>query len=137
MTTSTALEIYTALSLASFTPILVDALNQIIYYENTVTESDVHEVIDSLGWVNATILLIETSDDDPYSQYLNVSRHDHILRHPVGTVVPHDSTKINLTYLILTGRLQPIQILRLRLRKPQKHILMEKLVQLTGWYTKE
>ncbi|GAJ19564.1 unnamed protein product, partial [marine sediment metagenome] len=34
--------------------------------------------------------LIGLSDDD-HAQYLNIARHDVTERHPLGTVVPHDS----------------------------------------------
>jgi len=34
--------------------------------------------------------------DDDHSQYLNIARHDLVARHPLGTVVPHESALNNL-----------------------------------------
>jgi len=34
--------------------------------------------------------------DDDHSQYLNVARHDLVARHPLGTVVPHESALNNI-----------------------------------------
>lgn len=39
---------------------------------------------------------IQGLGDDDHSQYLNVARHDLTARHPLGTVVPHESALNNL-----------------------------------------
>lgn len=103
MTTYTALEVYTALVTVSLPPSLVDAVNQRIYFPATVSAASVHAVIDPLGWTGASILVLGTTDEDPYPQYLDITRHDSLLRHVLGTVVPRDSSKVNTSAVSTDG----------------------------------
>jgi len=101
MTKSTAMEVYNALITAVLPVTIVDALNTICYFSSSVSETDVHTAIDSLGWSAVRIIIPGSSGADPYPQYLNTTRHDELLRHPYGTVVPYpaieEATDVTIT----------------------------------------
>lgn len=88
MTKSTAMQVFSALSAHPVS--IVDALNTRIYFSESVSESAIHAIVDPLEWTDVSIQVIG-SGDDPYTQYLNTARHDSLLRHSLGTVVPHDN----------------------------------------------
>lgn len=94
---TTAMEIYAALTTAALPVVLVDAINKICYFSESVSSITFHGIVDSLGWSNAQILLISGPESDPYPQYLDVTRHDQLLRHVLGTTVPHDTSKIDVS----------------------------------------
>jgi len=89
MTKATAMQVFSALSLYPIS--IVDALNTRIYFSEPVSESAIHAIVDPLGWTDVNILIIDEDLIDPYPQYLNSTRHDSLLRHSLGTVVPHDN----------------------------------------------
>ena len=84
MTKSTAMQVFSALSALPVS--IVDALNTRIYFSESVSESAIHAIVDPLEWTDVSIQVIG-SGDDPYTQYLNTTRHDSLLRHSLGTVV--------------------------------------------------
>lgn len=96
MVKATAIEVYTALDAESLPVVLVDAINDICYFSETVSDATVRAIITPLEWSTATITVIVTSEADPYPVYLDVTRHDQLLRHVLGTTVPRDSTKFDV-----------------------------------------
>jgi hypothetical protein len=104
MVRSTAWEVFLALQSASLTASIVDDISDICYFAATINETNVRVVLDPLEWTE-TQLLVLTDLADPYPQYLTVVRHDALLRHEIGTVVPHDSVKIDSSYLDTDGTL--------------------------------
>jgi hypothetical protein len=98
------MQVYDALVTATLPVATVDGITTTIYFASAVSSSAVHAVIDPLEWTNATLSLV-SSDVDPYTQYLNTTRHDQPIRHELGVSVPRDTTKIDLTYLDTDGTL--------------------------------
>ena len=94
MVKATASEVFTALKGASLPVTLVDALNTRCYFSETVSSSAVLAIVSPLEWDAVEILVLDPTGVDPYPQYLNTTRHDALIRHEVGVVVPHDTTKI-------------------------------------------
>lgn len=95
MTKSTAQEVYLALKTASLPISIVDGLGDICYFSSTVTVSAVRAILDPLEWTAAQILVLTELDSaDPHTQYLTLSRHDQLIRHEIGVVVPRDTDYI-------------------------------------------
>jgi len=105
MTKATAMEVFAALDTAGLPVMLCDAVNTVCFFSSTVTDAAVHAVVDSLEWTDVSIQEVSATSYDPYTQYLNTTRHDQLLRHVLGTSVPHD-TLDGLTDVTITSAAQ-------------------------------
>jgi hypothetical protein len=91
MAVSTPWEVYTTLRDLSYLVLCVDNINDCIYFETVVYEPGVRSILTPLGWQSTTIRYITGTLEDPYPQYLDITRHDSLLRHELGVIVPHDT----------------------------------------------
>ncbi len=91
MTKSTSWEVFSTLVGLSLPVQVVDSLNNCIFFSETVYEPGLRTALSPLGWGDVTIRYLLESAEDPYTQYLNITRHDSLLRHELGVIVPHDT----------------------------------------------
>lgn len=102
MTKATATAVFAALVGGSLPVAMVDGLQTKTYFSESVSESAVRAILNPLEWTTATIEVVGTTDSDPYPQYLNITRHDSLLRHSLGTVVPEETDSM-IEYAIALG----------------------------------
>lgn len=89
--TSTPWEVFNALIDLSYPVVCVNNIENCIYFPTSVYEPGVRTVLATHGWETASIRYISGPLEDPYPQYLDITRHDTLLRHELGTIVPHDN----------------------------------------------
>lgn len=88
MVKATAQQVFENLKTAGLPVKIVDGLNDWCWFDGNMIESTVRTVLDPLEWTGASIRNINDDPADPYPQYLNLARHDQLLRHELGVVVP-------------------------------------------------
>jgi len=92
MAKATSWEVFLTLNNHETYPVqAVDSLNNYVFFQTPIYEPGLRSLLSPLGWGDVTIKYLSESATDPYTQYLNTIRHDSLLRHELGVIVPHDT----------------------------------------------
>lgn len=106
MVRASSWQVFSALKTAGLTASIVDDLSDICYFPSSIVEVSVRAVLDPLEWTDTVLLVLSEIDPaDPYPQYLNTTRHDEILRHTLGSIVPQDVSKTDNSAIDTDGTL--------------------------------